>query len=52
MSIVVVPCPHCGQVGSYDTHDQQNVSTAKCCRHCHKLFYIDLRQGQVRGVRK
>ena len=52
MASSTVPCPHCGNTGSYDTRNTQNSSIVVNCRHCHKNFYIEIRSGQVQSVRK
>jgi uncharacterized Zn finger protein len=52
MASVTVPCPHCGNVGTHDTRNTQNAAIVVNCRDCHKNFYIQIRGGEVQGVRK
>ncbi len=52
MASSTVPCPHCGIVGSHNTRNTENSAIVVNCTNCHKNFYIEIRSGQVQGVRK
>jgi len=53
MTQIAVVCPHCGSTGTYTHyHGQGSGTTQKQCLACRKSFTIEIRNGQVRGVRK
>lgn len=51
MSSAIVSCPHCGAQGSQPLRGN-NAAIVVSCRQCHKNFKIEIRNGQVIGVRR
>jgi hypothetical protein len=52
MPSVSVTCPRCGNVQLHDTRGTQNGAVQVACSRCNKSFIIELRNGQLAGVRK
>jgi len=48
----VLNCPHCGKASTYDTRGNQNAAIVVNCRHCRSSFYIQIRNGDIIGVRE
>jgi len=53
MPQMTVVCPHCGSTGTY-THGfpTGSGSTRPLCETCHKMFTIEIRNGQVYEVKR
>ena len=51
MPSVVLPCMHCGSVGTF-TLSLSNGSCRAQCRSCHQGFWIEVRNGQVYATKK
>ncbi len=49
---VVLNCPHCGEASTFDTRGNQNAAIVVNCRNCRRSFYIEIRRGEIIGVRK
>ena len=51
-----VPCPHCIQVGTFQTGFSNtpngNGQSPAQCQKCHKTFWIEVKQGHVTGTHK
>lgn len=53
----VVPCPHCGSVGTFTTGFTEGNSSAHGsspaqCNQCHKTFRIEVKAGQLHSTHK
>lgn len=50
---VTVPCPHgCGNVSTYQLGGTTAGASPAQCNSCHKSFWIEYQNGQVKKVRK
>jgi hypothetical protein len=47
---VVLFCPQCGKPSTYELRNR-SASQVVTCLHCRKAFRIEIRNGQVRGIR-